>query len=647
MYHVFTDFIGGTFTKVFSKLGDIFKDAVDNRLNDWAGKCQDAQNRVDSATMLLSNIGNYDCRNIKKQVKKDFLTGYLYCRIRLRVDHILNNKDTIAVEEKNFCNDCKRWMVPTPGDKRDIWFSAPLPKHIPEWIEWRCKRPSNFADLAIQTLSAVVPKNAGTFKKAASLERTEYEKIFEAVCYWDVEHIASVAECLVHSIHPEKGILFYPCRMEEDEENWFGTNISDYVKNIGVLKLPDDWNDFYLTVTRKGHNGLLWIERSTRQVMIYDGFENRNGTHDAVACADTVEHWLSTTQAVMRLFGLLGQNDTLNFGLLARKTSSDDIDAWQLISITQRLEEWNTLLIAQQDEYSCGAIAVAHLWLSLNPESNHDMRQKMAGSPYKLFELIEFPELWKDWYIKCTKEGRSIGPHASNPHSTIENSIRIDEDTVGDATEISSKPGSGEQQNSITHNEEVSDQVGNEIGDNIITTSPTVPSLATVQQSVRIVNYSVTVPQATSTGGSFDTAIRHHSSTIEDEFRTTAELQTDASTERDNNSMRYTDDANFNDISSVVSASAHEQSDDSNNQTIEVDWRELPLNTSGEDVQHLKENSLITGTLLGESRIEATVVGTDPSNTQSPVNFLKLKYTVGLWYGNTENYNSLITNLEV
>jgi len=211
----------------------------------------------------------------------------LYCRIRSLQDHILNIKDNDAIMETNQCTDCLGLIDDSSVSFRLV--NVALPNHMEEWSEWRSKAPSDYPQLAFEIIESLIPRTAHSFVDELREGMKDFVKVLEAICYWDVDHVATTAECLFHSFHPRKEILLYPCRLDEEF-------IENALIEKSKLALPDYWVDLYITANKEGHNALLWVERKTRQVMVYDGYENRSqvlddGSVETFSRADTVVHW--------------------------------------------------------------------------------------------------------------------------------------------------------------------------------------------------------------------------------------------------------------------------------------------------------------------------------------------------------------------
>jgi hypothetical protein len=641
------EFYNGDFFAVFTKLQNLFHSALENRLSDDNEKWKPAKELVDSGTIILSRIDKYIWPRIRRAARQQFLEGYLYCRMRMVQEYILNIKGVDAAMETNQCKDCSRCIVdPSIGNRINPVFLV-RPYHMAEWTKWRCMLPSDYADMAIGILKSLIPKKAHGLVEEQSARMDEFVEVFEALCYWDVDHVLSVAECIVHFVHPGIGTLFYPCRMETE-------HIQSFLSDVGKISLPELWTDLYMTVCRAGHNGVFWIEKKTRQVMVFDGYENRAEGPDTdntqlISRSDTVSHWLAMAGLLLRVFRQLEDNEVLLQSEFARTTDASDSDPWQLVSITQRLEDCNTLLITQHDGYSCGPIAVAHLYLSLSPSSTHTLKEKLDDSPYKLLELIEFPKLWENWYYSCTNKGIAA---ARKDSESISNTVNDANTTIvarGDLNGVRNTDSS--QATAVVHQ-------STEERTNIVTaanghaTNEKSASLATSEaQPAEDTNHPEINLEASNVGG-----------------RVVVEERTDI--DRDvglNIITQGLDNPSFTEIATNPSGNQESETavDNSSMQSIEKEAASEPYSAQGDvdldqDLLAFAGESaeVITPDLPTDSPEQDEIALIDSADsvltsvnqmegTAAASNVPLLKNTIGSWYRTTEHYNSLISNLEL
>ena len=303
--------------------------------------------------------------SFSKAERKEFLEGYMYCVARNWQERMLGAPDLVDVYNgPNVCPQCATWQMDLrEADWRRelIYRPMPIASHIDKWVEWRAKTPKEVVAFAKEVLSVAAPKI--DHKEVAAMDRGLQMKL-AAICYWDVTHVIGVAECVLHSLHPKEKVLYFPCDLRLAE--------LETVSKAAVW-LQGDYNVMYITVNEDGHNALLEIEKPMKQVIYYDGYENRREkkttTKDRRIRA--ANDWFLIVRCILKLLGELKEGQECELELEeARTITANPRDEWKLVSASLRYPKSEDCLLAQNDTYSCGAIALIHLMKALSPKAS-------------------------------------------------------------------------------------------------------------------------------------------------------------------------------------------------------------------------------------------------------------------------------------
>ena len=284
--------------------------------------------------------------------------SFLYCFVRYVQDAKLSGDRVLQYMGGNHCKQCSSWLIDVSALGFGTCQMIPEPSHVKEWIDTRCRTPGDLAMYALEVLKSLVPGLDDKEAKALGLSKVSLAKQLLSNCYWDVQHVAVLAECIMHSIHPRKGILFYPCVMNLE-------SVKDYLaaSSENSLSLPP-YDEMYVTVHYDGHNALLCLLRSERYVVVLDGWEKRPEKKEKAdqVKLDTIMHWQGLADALLQLFGEIERSGgTVMYGFGDHTGIAAVKEDWTLLSVTDLPPSLKKKLIPQTDTYSCGPIAILNL----------------------------------------------------------------------------------------------------------------------------------------------------------------------------------------------------------------------------------------------------------------------------------------------
>jgi len=349
-----------------------------------------ASQNIDRATLMWNATGAETFwLSLTVQKKTSFLRGYLFAVARKRQEEILNGEHMTQYLMENKCRECSRCLLDIREYNQEWVRPIPEPDHLPTWLEWRCKTPRELADFAFSYAKSCL---IHFVKEDLSRVKRDYlEKLFVRICYWDVQHVGTIAECMVHSIHPEKGTLVYPCFL----------HLGELQSLCGEIRLQRNYEKLFVTIFHSGHNALLCIEKRLRQVVVYDPWEIRE-VGEKSSLENTIEDWKEPAKALLDMFcetdAALDVLEPVLTHKYRKRPQRDDLP-WRLMSATTRFTDWEVKLVAQNDEYNCGALAIVHLVRSLDPDTtlfqNIDLNKRSSAF------LPRIKNQWKDWMLEC------------------------------------------------------------------------------------------------------------------------------------------------------------------------------------------------------------------------------------------------------
>lgn len=302
----------------------------------------------------------------------------------------------------NICEQCSKCIVNT-ANKGLHWIrTVPYPAHIKDWSEWRCKNPDDIVEFAKEMLTKIVPELNEIEKE--TLAAIDLNNSFSSICFWDVQHVATIAECFVHWDHPkEEGVLFYPCSFSISQ-------MQEFVRSGEKLKVPQSYKSLYVTIFHKEHNVLLCIERNFKQVVLYDGWQLRyppEEVNKSTALKDALERMVEPVKLLLCMLGEMNMEEDLKVHLKnpRKKEIKDPKNSkfkWYLLSVTNRNNGSNeeTILVAQKDDHSCGPLSIVHLIKALNQGTADFGNQELAINSSKSF-LRGFEDKWISWMKEC------------------------------------------------------------------------------------------------------------------------------------------------------------------------------------------------------------------------------------------------------
>ena len=124
-------------------------------------------------------------------------------------------------------------------------------------------------------------------------------------------------------------------------------------------------------------------------------------------------------ERLLKMFGLLGFDGVLlvNYEKPARTAQVGETEYWFLVSATLRYKEWIKKLIAQQDTYSCGAIAVCHLMMAIDPRINHFANLDLQVDASKFLSHINFGKCCKKWTRECCVPSAGSDNNSDSSHA--------------------------------------------------------------------------------------------------------------------------------------------------------------------------------------------------------------------------------------
>jgi len=349
-----------------------------------------ASQNIDRATLMWNATGAETFwLLLTVQKKTSFLRGYLFAVARKRQEEILNGEHMTQYLMENKCRECSRCLLDIREYNQEWVRPIPEPDHLPTWLEWRCKTPRELADFAFSYAKSCL---IHFVKEDLSRVKRDYlEKLFVRICYWDVQHVGTIAECMVHSIHPEKGTLVYPCFL----------HLGELQSLCGEIRLQRNYEKLFVTIFHSGHNALLCIEKRLRQVVVYDPWEIRE-VGEKSSLENTIEDWKEPAKALLDMFcetdAALDVLEPVLTHKYRKRPQRDDLP-WRLMSATTRFTDWEVKLVAQNDEYNCGALAIVHLVRSLDPDTTlfQDIDLNKRSSAF----LPRIKNQWKDWMLEC------------------------------------------------------------------------------------------------------------------------------------------------------------------------------------------------------------------------------------------------------
>lgn len=353
---------------------------------------------ADRATIFIHDqVDKGEWQKVDNALRTMFLEGYLFCVGRKKHEEMINGGGLVTQYfGANICEQCSRCIVNTANEGMDWIRTVPYPDHINDWTEWRCKTPDEILEFGKELLTKVVPELNEIEREV--LAAIDLKKSFSSICFWDAQHVATIAECFVHFDHPKEGVLFYPCSFSIDQ-------MEEFVKSGQKIKLPGSYKSLYVTMYYEGHNVLLCIEKWLKQVVLYDGWQLRDSEKNkSDALKDTLDNMKEPVEWFLRMLGEMTTSEELKIHVKnpRKKEVTTSTAPWYLLSITNRNNGSNnvTKLVAQMDNYSCGPLSIVHLIKALNPETALFDNQELTKNASKSL-LHGFGNKWISWMKEC------------------------------------------------------------------------------------------------------------------------------------------------------------------------------------------------------------------------------------------------------
>ena len=389
-------------------IGGSFAEALEAGTDDEVNKWKGTRAKIDRGSMLLRRAVEKNVWNeMAEEETRRFLRGYLFCMVRSIQERILHGeKNVFNYVGRNVCKECARWMIDLEAAEFYLARCIPRTKQMKEWIEWRCKTPGEMVVVAGQVLKSVATWTEDEMAVLDGIQK-DLEADLTAVCYWDLQQVNFIAECLMHEMHPKEGIVFFP-----------NNSCVQYDAKEGIevkIKLPEKYKLLYATVNDEGHNGVFVFDKGRKLVCFFDGYERRtsgkeyNKKKQAMKRDECCVGWGETAKFLLKMFGEI--KDEGDFELSIGKEGKGDgnkEDVWQLMSASQGVEGGQSLLLRQNDDYSCGPVAIGHLVLALDEENgikkNLERKDRDVG---KFLTKIGLDEMMMKWVTGCT-EGEEV-----------------------------------------------------------------------------------------------------------------------------------------------------------------------------------------------------------------------------------------------